>query len=96
MLLGSEPVYSRPFYFFDLLKNESTALQFHPACWMDATYEYYQTKNIEEIEQKILQLVEQLQKINAKLVTLFHNDLLGMEKYRGLFSFFNRHTNLRG
>lgn len=93
---GFRAGYSRPFSFYNLLKDEPTTLILHPVCWMDATYEYYKKENIEEIQQKILLLVEQLIKINAKLVTLFHNDLLGMDKYRGIFSFFNRHTNLRG
>lgn len=93
--IGFRAGYSRSFFFFDLLKNETTTLMLHSTCWMDATFEYYRTDKNEEIQQKITELVQQLMKINAKLVTLFHNDLLSMEKYRGLFCFFNQHTKLR-
>ncbi len=93
--IGFRAGYSRSFFFFDLLKNETTTLMLHSTCWMDATFEYYRMDKNEEIQQKIQQLVQQLMKINAKLVTLFHNDLLCREKYRGLFCFFNQHTKLR-
>ncbi len=93
--MGFRAGYSRSFFFFDLEKNETTPLSLHSTCWMDATYEYYRNEKNEEIQQKITRMVQQLMKINAKLVTLFHNDLLGMEKYRGLFCFFYQHTKLR-
>ncbi|MBK9329788.1 MAG: hypothetical protein IPM95_10900 [Sphingobacteriales bacterium] len=93
--VGFRAGYSRSFFFFDLLKNEATQLMLHSTCWMDATFEYYRTEKNEEIQQKINQLLQLLMKNNAKLVTLFHNDLLCMEKYRGLFCFFNQHTKLR-
>lgn len=64
-----------------------------PSCWMDATYAYYQPLNNDEIQHNFLTLFNQLRQINGKLVAIFHNDLLAMEKYWGVFRFINNQTN---
>ncbi len=80
---------SRPFYFFDIEKNESSSLIIQPSCWMDATYEYYQALNNDEIRRNLSTIFTQIKKINGILVPIFHNDLLAMDKYWGIFGFFN-------
>ena len=80
---------SRPFYFFDIEKNESPSLIIQPSCWMDATYEYYQALNNDEIRPNLSPIFTQIKKINGILVPIFHNDLLAMDKYWGIFGFFN-------
>lgn len=80
---------SRPFYFFDIERDKCTSLIIQPSCWMDATYEYYQALNNDELRQNFLTIFNQLKKINGILVPIFHNDLLAMDKYWGIFGFIN-------
>jgi hypothetical protein len=84
---------SRAFSLFDLLDNKTTSIILQPSCWMDATYAYYQPLNNDEIQHNFLTLFNQLTQINGKLVAVFHNDLLAMEKYWGVFRFINQQTN---
>lgn len=93
-VIGFRAGCSRPFKFFDIEKNEETALYIQPSCWMDATYAYYQTINIDEIQYNFLTLFNQLKKINGILVPIFHNDLLAMDKYWGIFGFINQQVIL--
>ena len=87
---GFRAGFSREFPFFDLEKNETTSLILQPFSWMDATFEYYQTTNYIENQQKIILLITQLKKIKAKLVTIFHNDLIAKGDYRNTFKFINQ------
>jgi hypothetical protein len=90
---GFRAGFSREFYFFDLERNETTHLILQPGCWMDATFQYYQTKKYEEIEQDFLTLFSQIKKNSGKLVTLFHNDLSAIDKFRRMFMFINQQVN---
>ncbi|MDB5228351.1 MAG: hypothetical protein JWN78_2544 [Bacteroidota bacterium] len=92
--IGFRAGFSREFSFFDLRENKITDLIFQPSGWMDATYEYYQTKNYLKMTQEILQFIRQIRKINGKLVTIFHNDLIAKEDYRNAFQFINNHVNV--
>lgn len=84
---------SRPFYFFDVVKNETTTLLLQPSCFMDATFEYYQPKKESEILHDFLTIFNQLNKINGILVPIFHNDLLAKDKFRNIFKLINQHAN---
>lgn len=68
---------TQSFYFFDLIKNETSSLLIQPFVFMDATYQYYQ-KN-EDIQQRLKIILEQIKIINGNFVGLFHNDLLREE-----------------
>lgn len=81
---------SQPFYFYNLILDTPTMLLIQPSCWMDATFEYYQPIDVEQIILKFLTLINQLKKINGNLVAIFHNDLLATEKYWGVFKFINQ------
>lgn len=87
---GFRAGFSRAFYFFDIERNEQTDLLIQPSCWMDATYNYYQTKKFNEIQDEFLTVFNQLLKNNGKLVAIFHNDLLANEICWGFFSFINQ------
>ena len=84
---------SRPFYFFNLIKNESTTLLLQPTCFMDATFEYYQPEKINIFKSEFLTIFKQLSKINGKLVAGFHNDLFSRDNYRTNFTFINQHSS---
>lgn len=81
---------SRPFYFFDIERNETTSLLIQPSCFMDATFEYYQPEKINNFQQEFLTIFNQLMKINGKLVPIFHNDLFAKDIYRNIFIFINQ------
>ena len=81
---------SRPFYFFDLEKNEITSLLLQPSCFMDATFEYYHPNKINNFEQEFLTILNQLIEINGNLVPIFHNDLFAKDIYRNIFVFINQ------
>ena len=93
-VIGFRAGFSREFPYFDLIENRSTKLILQPSAWMDATYEYYQTKNYLKLTQEFLQFIRQIWKINGKLVTIFHNDLIAKEDYRNAFQFINNHVNV--
>jgi hypothetical protein len=90
---GFRAGYSRIFSFYDLEKDADTTLLMQPSCWMDATYKYYQIKNFEEICQEFSVFARQLKRINAKLVTIFHNDLFATEKFRSVFAYIHQFVN---
>jgi hypothetical protein len=92
-VVGFRAGISRPFSLFDLFNNKTSSILLQPSCWMDATYAYYQPLNNDEIQHNFLTLFNQLRQINGKLVAIFHNDLLAMEKYWGVFRFINNQTN---
>jgi len=91
-VIGFRAGCSRPFFFYDLEKNETTQLLLQPSCFMDATFEYYQSQKINNIQQEFLTIFNQLKKINGKLVPIFHNDLLAKSKFRNIFTFINQHV----
>lgn len=92
-IIGFRAGISRAFPLFDLKNNKATSYILQPSCFMDATFKYYQTKKINEIQDEFLTIFNQLKGINGKLVAIFHNDLLADEIYWGIFSFINQHTS---
>lgn len=92
--MGCRAGTTQAFYFFNLKENKSTTLKIIPSVLMDACFEYYQsTKKIEEIEKEIFDFLVQLKKINAILVTIYHNDLLATNKYSRLWMFINQNAS---
>jgi hypothetical protein len=81
---------SQPFYFFDVEKNETTTLLLQPSCFMDATFEYYQTPESQNLHQNFFIIYNQLTEISGNLVPIFHNDLLAKEKYWSFYTFINK------
>ncbi len=66
----------RPFYFFDLLQNRETNLMIHPFVVMDRTLNQYEGKSAEDAELLLMELVENVRKINGTFVSLWHNESL--------------------
>ncbi|RXK59820.1 hypothetical protein ESA94_12250 [Lacibacter luteus] len=70
---------SRSFLWYDLEKEETTALRVHPFAYMEANsfYELHQTP--EEALAEMKQLCAEVQKVNGTFITIFHNHFLGTE-----------------
>lgn len=86
---------TQPFYFFNLKINEQRPLLLFPFIWMDASYQYYQNKKEAEIWQSFMILYEEVRKLNANFITLFHNDLL-QDKYivyKNIFKYLIKNEN---
>jgi hypothetical protein len=65
---------SVPHYFFNLEKNTSTSLQIIPFCIADHVDRFYLNRPFEEIQFEYNFIVQNLNKIDGQLLTLFHND----------------------
>lgn len=69
-----------PFYFYDLDYEIQTPLRIVPFAVMDATLNDYMELTPEKGLQKILELLQEVKKVNGTFVTLFHNDTLSEDK----------------
>lgn len=65
-----------PFYWFDLKNNHVTELKVYPFCVMDVTLKNYMQLSIEEAENKLLNLLHAVKKVNGTFISIFHNDSL--------------------
>lgn len=65
-----------PFYWFDLKNNKISELKIFPFCVMDVTLKNYMKLSIEEAENKILNLLDSVKKVNGTFISIFHNDSL--------------------
>jgi len=65
---------SVPHYFFNLEKDTSTSLQIIPFCIADHVDRFYLKRSFEEILNEYNFIVQNINKIDGQLVTLFHND----------------------
>lgn len=65
-----------PFYWFDLKNDKVTKLKVYPFCAMDVTLKNYMNLSIEEAENKILNLLQSVKKVNGTFISIFHNDSL--------------------
>ena len=68
---------SRKFNWYDLSRELSTNLIIYPFCFMDATFEYYQTAlNESSIRQKIEEITARIKKLGGSARWVFHNDII--------------------
>lgn len=68
---------SQSFYWFDLLKNESTKLRVHPFCFMEATAIFYNKHQASKAYDDWERMYYALKKVNGTMITIFHNYTLG-------------------
>lgn len=62
-----------PFFWFDLLVNQTTELKIHPFCAMDVSMRNYMKLSKEESIQELQRLKFEVQKVKGQMVVLFHN-----------------------
>ena len=62
--------------FFDLLKNESTALRLYPFAYMDVTLNNYLKQSVEEAKKTVSKLVEIIYRYDGIFIPLWHNSTL--------------------
>ena len=64
----------------DLEKEQQTSLRIHPFCFMDANSFYEQKNTPEEALQELMQLHDEIDKVNGTMITIWHNSFLGTDQ----------------
>lgn len=65
---------SSPFYFYDLKKDQKTALRIHPFQMMDVTLKNYLKLNPEEALLLVGKLMDEIRKYGGTFISLWHNE----------------------
>lgn len=71
---------SRPFFWFDLERNEKTKLCVHPFVVMETSLNKYQKLSPDEAIEVIKELNEVVRKTNGDFISLWHNETLSETK----------------
>ncbi|HLP37879.1 polysaccharide deacetylase family protein [Lacibacter sp.] len=70
---------SHSFLWYDLEKEEKTALRVHPFAYMEANSFYELHHSPEEALEEMKRLCSEVQKVNGTFITIFHNHMLGTD-----------------
>lgn len=70
---------SRPFPFYDLLKEVETRLTVYPSCWMDATFVNYESNRTDDAGESALEFFRKVKSLGGMFIPIFHNDILEEE-----------------
>ena len=63
----------KPFYFYDLKSEKTTSLKIFPVTFMEGTFIEKSTLNPEESLQKMLSLIDEVQKVQGTFISIWHN-----------------------
>ena len=78
--LGFRAGTSHSFPWYDLQKEQQTALRIHPFCFMDTTAHFDLQLSVSEAFVHLLHIKQHLEKCGGTLTTIFHNFSLGTDK----------------
>ena len=67
------------FYWYDLEKEEKTALRLFPFCFMDANSYYEQLSPLPQPSTELIQYYRRIRKINGLIIAIWHNSILGRD-----------------
>jgi hypothetical protein len=67
------------FYWYDLPKEEVTALRIFPFCFMDANSYYEQKQTAAGTMTELMHYYRHIRKVNGLMVTIWHNSFLGTD-----------------
>lgn len=68
-----------PFYWYDLEKEEQTALLLYPFCFMDANSFFEQKQNGEQALEEINSYYQKVKSVKGSFVCIWHNTFLGTD-----------------
>lgn len=84
------------FKWYDLLKEESTALTVFPFCFMDANACFEEKLTPQQAYDELMQLYHSVNRVHGMLITIWHNHLLGtdpaMKGWSQMFELFMKET----
>ncbi|HEX6914654.1 MAG TPA: polysaccharide deacetylase family protein [Chitinophagaceae bacterium] len=66
----------RPFFWYDLIAEQTTSLQIHPFCFMDANASFEEGLDAPAALKCLLQYRDIVRSVNGELITIFHNHFL--------------------
>ncbi len=82
--LGFRAGTSNSFYFYDLKNDTASVLRTHPFAVMDVTLQQYLRLKPEAALARVIDLIEEVKKVNGTFITLWHNESLSEDgKWRG-------------
>ncbi len=88
---------AQPFYWFDLGRNETTALKLHPFCFMEANAFYEQKLTVGQAYDELMRYLNLCKNHHGQLITVWHNHLLGDDPlyagWRSMYEQFLRNLN---
>jgi hypothetical protein len=67
------------FYWYDLQKEEKTALRLFPFCFMDANSYFEQRYTPARAMEELMHYYRHTKKVNGLMITIWHNNLLGTD-----------------
>lgn len=71
---------AKPFYWYDLEKEEQTKLVLYPFCYMDANSFFEQNISPQKALEEMQYYYEVVKAVNGTLITIWHNTFLGTDK----------------
>ena len=85
------------FYWYDLEREEKTALLLHPFCFMDANAYYEQKDTPQQALAELMHYYTEVKKVNGRLITVWHNSILGTDApfsgWREIYEKFTAHIS---
>lgn len=88
-----------PFYWYDLEKEEATALLIHPFCFMEATSFFEQKQGPGQALQELMHYYKVVRENGGQLITIWHNNFLGTDPlfsgWRDVYEEFVRYLSLQ-
>ncbi len=80
---GFRASFANPFFWYDLSKEETTALRIHPFCYMEANSLFEQKWTPEQALEEMLSYHQQCSAVGGRMIMIWHNHMLSDQ---GLFS----------
>ena len=82
------------FYFYDLKNETSTQLKIHPFAVMDVTLQQYLRLKPEAALARLIDLIDEVKKVNGTFITLWHNESLSEDgKWKGWRTIYEKMVN---
>jgi hypothetical protein len=87
---------SHPFYYYDFNKEKKSELLFVPFCVMDGAYTVYEKNDSEQAYYSIMELAQEIKKVNGIFVSVFHERSFYDHLYPGFGTLYKKlHSALK-
>ena len=78
--IGFRSGIARPYWFFDLSKNEAAPLKIHPVAVMDVTMKDYLRLTPEEIIETLHRMISMVRSVGGEFISLCHNETFSEDR----------------
>jgi hypothetical protein len=73
---GFRASFAKPFFWYDLRNEQTTELEIHPFCYMDANSIFELRLPVYDAKNELQELYKQIKKVHGEMVCIFHNHFL--------------------